>query len=313
METPAKRGISLPERPEITQHAAPPDGRKFAVIPFKACADPRLRNAAVRVLAVLCSYANRAGLTYVGQNRIASDLKMHQSAVAREITVLKRCGYIERIKKGWKGTKGETIRVIYGAGISADDAVGIAGSIEDVRLPDMIEHDNQELTKIWTEAEIRDNKARLAGMLAQAFKRPAEAKLDVYKPVKGDTVMVSKIKQGLVKPKVKPTVKPVDNLSKAVDNSVDNLAKDDSVCYINTKRLTLDSIINMLSNSRDKVRDIKDSYPRFTILDKDLRLLELLAETGITEAELVQVMASTPDATSAADIALAALASKGIR
>lgn len=306
MEAPAKRGISLPERPEITQHAAPPDGRKFAVIPFKACADPRLRNAAVRVLAVLCSYANRAGLTYVGQNRIASDLKMHQSAVAREITVLKRCGYIERIKKGWKGTKGETIRVIYGAGISADDAVGIAGSIEDVRLPDMIEHDNQELTKIWTEAEIRDNKARLAGMLAQAFKRPAEAKLDVYKPVKGDTVMVSKIKQGLVKPKAKPSVKPVDN-------SVDNLAKDSAGCYINTKRLTLDSIINMLSNSKDKVRDNKDSYLRFTILDKDLRLLELLAETGITEAELVQVMASTPDATSAADIALAALASKGIR
>lgn len=311
MEAPAKRGISLPERPEITQHAAPPDGRKFAVIPFKACADPRLRNAALRVLAVLCSYANRAGLTYVGQNRIASDLGMHQSAIAREITVLKRCGYIERIKKGWKGTKGETIRVIYGAGISADDAVGIAGSIEDVRLPDMIEHDNRELDKIWTEAEIRDNKARLAGMLAQAFKRPAEAKLDVYKPVKGDTAMVSKIKQGLVKPKSKPTAKPVDN-------PVDNLPKDSSECYINTKRLTLDSIINMLSNSKDKVRDIKDrdikvNYLRFTILDKDLRLLELLAETGITEAELVQVVASTPDATSAADIALAALASKGIR
>jgi hypothetical protein len=74
----------------------------------------------------------------------------------------------------------------------------------------------------------------------------------------------------------------------------------------------------MLSNSKDKVRDIKDrdikvNYLRFTILDKDLRLLELLAETGITEAELVQAMDGMPDARTASDIALAVLASKGIR
>jgi hypothetical protein len=311
MEAPAKHGINLPERPEITQHAPPPDGRKFAVIPFKACADPRLRNAALRVLAVLCSYANRAGLTYVGQHRIASDLGMHQSAVAREITVLKRCGYIERIKKGWKGTKGDTIRVIYGAGISADDALGIAGSSEEVRLPDMIEHDNRELDKIWTEAEIRDNKARLAGMLTQAFKRPAEARLDVYKPVKGDTVMVSKIKQGLVKPKVKPTVNPVDN-------PVDNSTVEKSECYINTKNLSLGIVIGILSNSIDKVNypkvnKPKVNYLRLTIGESDLKTLELLCEVGVTEAELVQAMADMPDAKTASAVALAVLASKGIR
>jgi hypothetical protein len=311
MEAPANHGINLPEKPRIKQHAPPPDARKFAVIPFKACADPRLRNAALRVLAVLCSYANRAGLTYVGQHRIASDLGMHQSAVAREITVLKRCGYIERIKKGWKGTKGDTIRVIYGAGISADDALGIAGSSEEVRLPDMIEHENRELQKVWTEAEIRDNKARLAGMLAQAFKRPAEAKLDVYKPVKGDTVMVSKIKQGLVKPKVKPIVKPVDN---PVDNSV----VEKSECYINTKNLSLSIVIDILSNSIDKVNypkvnKPKVNYLRLTIGESDIKTLELLCEVGVTESELVQAMADMPDARTASDIALAVLASKGIR
>ena len=175
----------------------------------------------------------------------------------------------------------------------------------------MIEHDNKELDKIWTEAEIRDNKARLAGMLAQAFKRPAEAKLDAYKPVKGDTVMVSKIKQGLVKPKVKPTVNPVDN-------PVDNSTVEKSECYINTKNLSLGIVIGILSNSIDKVINTKVNKPkvnylRLTIGESDLKTLELLCEVGVTEAELVQAMAEMPDAKTASAVALAVLASKGIR
>jgi hypothetical protein len=103
-----------------------------------------------------------------------------------------------------------------------------------------------------------------------------------------------------------------------VDNPVDNSTVEKSECYINTKNLSLGIVIGILSNSIDKVINTKVNKPkvnylRLTIGESDLKTLELLCEVGVTEAELVQAMADMPDAKTASAVALAVLASKGIR
>lgn len=139
--------FNLPDKPKIKLKARLPDQRKIAVIPLRALRDKTLWNGAIRVLGLVCSYANRAGITWVSQDRLAEELGITRSGVTHYITHLRNKGYIERIKKGKKLRFTSTMRVIYDEELTLEDALGIASGDEDLRSPMMIEREEEEMVR----------------------------------------------------------------------------------------------------------------------------------------------------------------------
>jgi len=133
-------GIELGKRPRIKQ-AEHRDLRKHTTLPLRAFTDKRIGHAALKVLGLVCSYANRAGLLWVGQRKLAQDLGVSFQAVNRQIGKLKRFGYLETVYRGFRGEKADTLRVVFDPSISTTDAVALASAIEDCRAPRMIERD----------------------------------------------------------------------------------------------------------------------------------------------------------------------------
>jgi predicted XRE-type DNA-binding protein len=193
--------IRLPEAPSIEIAETAEDARKFAVVPLKALQDNRLSAQARLVLAMVCSYCNRAGITTVSQARVASDLGVDQSRVSRAIKSLAARGYVKVLSKAAVGIKGRTLRVIFDPQVTAEDAIAIAGNreSEDLRTEKMkIEQHAQTIASVdnehWTAEQIRENKERLARELLKAFKTTNDNP-KMYNPVDGDTLAVKKAKQ----------------------------------------------------------------------------------------------------------------------
>lgn len=130
-------GFTLPKKPRVKPKDTPPDQRKLSVLPIRAGSDSRLHGSTLRCLIVLCSYCNRAGLTWVGQAKLAKDLQVSRQAVTKQIKLLIETGYVEVVKKGFRGEKTNTLRVIYDPTIDAQTAISVTSSIEDNRPPTM--------------------------------------------------------------------------------------------------------------------------------------------------------------------------------
>lgn len=138
--------FNLPQPPKIKLKPAPPDQRQIAVLPLRAIQDKTLNHAAVRVLALVCSYANRAGITWVGQARLASDIGVSFRAISRQINILKKKKYIEILVKGGKLSHTATMRVIYNPTIGVDDAIALQN--DDMRSPAMAILQEMEMTDV---------------------------------------------------------------------------------------------------------------------------------------------------------------------
>ena len=119
--------ISLPKKPRIKQKEKQPDLRHFAVVPFRAITDRSITEMQLRVLLMLCAYSNRAGLTWVGLQRIADHFKISLNRAAVHTRALIKAGYVKVIYYGFKGERAHTRQVIYKADLSLADIVGITG------------------------------------------------------------------------------------------------------------------------------------------------------------------------------------------
>ena len=192
--------FELPKKPKVKQKDAPPDQRKIAVVPIKAATDPNLTDGCVRVLIVLCSYCNRAGITWVSQKRLAEDMKVSRQAITNQIRQLRAHGYVEIIKKGWKGERANTIRVIFDKSVDADTAIAVTSVIEDTRPPERIQEEEKQMD----EQIDREGQKRIASMIAGALKQPTKKELTM--PKQGDTMAVKKIKEGMKKASKRTTI-----------------------------------------------------------------------------------------------------------
>ena len=192
--------FQLPKKPRIKEKDAPPDQRKFCVLPVRAVFDKKLTHGALQVLAALCSYCNRAGLTWVSQTRLASDLGISQQAVAKQFKQLREHGYVETVRKGFKGERTDTLRVIFDPTVSAEDAIAMTSNKEDTRPPSMQEDIDPE------------GQRRVAQLIAKALKQPTKPK-GYEMPKSGDTRAVREVKEAMAKARAKR--------SKSVDNHVD--------------------------------------------------------------------------------------------
>lgn len=206
--------FELPKKPRVKQKDAPPDQRSLAIIPIRAGRDERLHGATLRCLIVLCSYCNRAGLTWVSQKRLAEDLKVSQQAISKQFKLLTQYGYMEVVRKHFRGERSTTIRVIYDPSIDTDTAIAVTSSIEDTRPPAI----KAEQEKAMQEEIDREGQKRIAQMLASALKsnQPKEKTM----PKEGDTLAVKKIKEGMKKAQSKRThSQPLGVVQQAVSES----------------------------------------------------------------------------------------------
>lgn len=89
---------------------------------------------------MLCAYSNRAGLTWVGLQRIGDHFGISLNRAAVHTRALIKAGYVKVIYYGFKGERAHTRQVIYKADLTLADIVGITGE----SAPFMQE--NQQLT-----------------------------------------------------------------------------------------------------------------------------------------------------------------------
>lgn len=87
--------------------------RQFFIAPIRALNDMRLSDNSFRILCLVCSYCNKQGITWVSQKSLSEDMGVSRQAITRQITNLRNLGYIEIIKKGFRSTHSNTLKVIF--------------------------------------------------------------------------------------------------------------------------------------------------------------------------------------------------------
>ena len=90
------------------------DLRNYSVIPIQAAMDKRLHGtAALSLLVVICTYTDQLGVTWVSQDRLAVDLGVSRTAIAKQMRRLRDLGYIVYAKKRSKYQKTNSVRVVF--------------------------------------------------------------------------------------------------------------------------------------------------------------------------------------------------------
>ena len=90
------------------------DLRNYCIIPIEAVRDHRLHGtSAFSVLALICTYTDHLGVTWVSQGKIAQELGISRQAVWRQVKKLKEYGYIveEKALNKWQTTK--SLKVVF--------------------------------------------------------------------------------------------------------------------------------------------------------------------------------------------------------
>jgi hypothetical protein len=212
--------FTLPKKPRIREKDPLPDQRKVSVVPIKAVFDPNISHGALHVLAALCSYCNRAGITWVSQTRLAKELNITQQAVAKQFKQLRELGYLETVKKGFKGERTDTLRVIFDKSVDAATAMAVTSSMEDTRSPAIKEQQAMEEVD-------REGQRRVAQAISKVLKQPT--KRSPTMPKSGETRTVREMKAAIQKAQSKQ--------SKTVDKPVDKQSHNHNLQVVNAEAL----------------------------------------------------------------------------
>ena len=97
------------------------DQRRFCVVPLKAFLNRKVSGENLRVLAILASYCNRGGYSFVSLKTIAKDLKCSPQNILKHLKKLEAQGIIETQSNYFPMLKGNTRRIIYDEKIKDDD------------------------------------------------------------------------------------------------------------------------------------------------------------------------------------------------
>ena len=115
--------------PRIVKKEELPDQRALTIIPLRAAKDRRLAAMDLRVLAVLASYSNKAGLTWVGLARVGEDLGVTHQRINQIVKRLEGWGYVRTVYQGWRGERANTRQIIFKEDISPAKAARVSGEL----------------------------------------------------------------------------------------------------------------------------------------------------------------------------------------
>ena len=254
--------FELPKRrPKVVQREAEPDQRKVCVLPIRALTDPAVSDGMLRALALLCSYCNRAGLTWVSQKKLAQDGKVTQQAISKNLTKLQAAGYVQVVKKGWRGERATTWRVIFDPSIDPETAIAITSAQEPTRPPSM-QDDTPD----------PEGQRRIAQLISQALRQQPKEKRTM--PKEGQTRTVKAIKEANQKALRKRThSQPPEVVHETpVDKPLIHNQFTTSEVVQNTERTHIDS-----STSINNIKTVLNNQELFELI-----------ETGLTEVEIAE-------------------------
>lgn len=236
--------FKLPKRkPKIVEKEALPDQRSLSILPIRAITDQGITDNCLRVLALLCSYTNRAGITWVSQARLATDLKVSRQAVSKQLAKLRAAGYVEIKSKGFKGERCNTLRVIFDPSITAADAIAITSGIEDTRPPEDIRKDTKAMEapkeEEFTPEQLEANKRRLKALLSGiATKKTGIHHEERTMPKETETVRRIKADIARKKGRAKATPKDTQNQPETHPHT-DSHTQPNTVAYVKTHNMSL--------------------------------------------------------------------------
>lgn len=111
----------------------------------------------LRTLLVFCSYANRAGVTWVSLKRVGEHLSIGVQRTATLTQALIKKGYVRVLFKGYAGERAQTRQIIFNDALSLDDIVAISGE----KAPYMIEKEQKaQLNQQLKQQKEREKMAR---------------------------------------------------------------------------------------------------------------------------------------------------------
>lgn len=288
----------LPKRPRVMRKDPPPDQRKVAVVPIRAVFDKKLTHGGLQALAALCSYCNRAGVTWVSQTRLAQELGITQQAVAKQFKQLKELGYLEVMRRGFKGERTDTLRVIFDPSITGEDAIAMtSGPKEDTRPP-AIREEQERAARAAQEQPDPEGQRRIAELVRAALQKsminnqPKE-----YTMPKTETRTVREMKAKMRKP-----------VDKTVDTGVDSVGITKETTYnqevvkqatfttsgtkfhnlevVHNTENTINKVIRLLSTTNLKKLEEAGMKPEEVDQAYDT-LTELFAAEGVQPSEAV--------------------------
>jgi DNA-binding transcriptional regulator YhcF (GntR family) len=265
--------FKVPRKPKVKEKAADPDRRRASIIPIRAVNDRRLHEAGLRLLLVICSYTNRAGITWVAGAKLARDLDVSKQAVSKQFRRLVELGYIEVMRKGWKGHSNQTYRVIFDPTVDAETAIAVTSSIEDTRPPYIKQREQMEQDNTVDQEGLK----RIQSMIKGVLKPMNEPAKEYQMPKSGDTVTVAKMKREIAQAKAR---KDKHSQPLEVDNVKASHSQPDGqppeVDQYAEERLLTDHCKKIIE------RELK-------IIFKDNKLLEVLGNLQLTDSELVTI------------------------
>jgi len=287
--------FKLPKRkPKVIEKEPLPDQRKYAVVPFAALSDKRLHHLSIRVLGLICSYANRAGITWVGQTRIGAHLGISKQAVNKAVSELKKAGYLEVVSKGFRAERADTLRIIFDPSLSAQDAIAVTSGIEDTRPPEQIKRE-EELRNIMADNDLPDlspeqikaNMKRLEALLG-TLGRPSNFR--THQPQTLGAIMQETKPAAARKGRPKKVNLSVDQEKPTIVNQ--------QVDHVSTKKSDINSqpMVNLEVDLNTKNIGIERLYKVYElnkkglIKDSDMKWAALAVEVGVTESEMVAAM-----------------------
>lgn len=310
-------------RPKVVEKQAPPDQRKFAVVPMRAATDIELHGFSMKVLVLLCSYANRAGITWVGQQRIADHLQVSKQQVARAMKQLRDRGHVEVMSKGFRGERANTVRIIYDETINAEDAIAITSGQEDTRPPEMARNDIKAMTTPdghqrqssisapgckgdlqltddieFTEEQMAANRSRLKELMGGLAGR--DGTYHYNKPERIGQIMARK-------PKAKPASKTphIDNTQVVNEEaSIDNIIDNTGVVQTQ-KNIGIHEVLSLYEEliKRRFMVSVKTT-------EQDLKAAEILCDVGVTASEIDAALSEQRNLVEIADVILNARVSR---
>jgi DNA-binding Lrp family transcriptional regulator len=287
--------FAIPKKPRIFAKDPLPDQRKVVVLPIKAVFDPKISHGALHVLAALCSYCNRAGITWVSQTRLAKELNITQQAVAKQFKQLRELGYLETVKKGFKGERTDTLRVIFDKSVDAATAMAVTSSMEDTRSPAIKEQQAME-----ADEANKEGQARVAQAISKVLRQPIKRYTTM--PKQGETVTVRNMKAAINKAQSKgqqpvdnhahnhnPEVVNADKLHSQPNHNlqvVDNTKEHKKTTCYEVDILKEDADMSVLHN-QDVAQLVSDGMSAQQVKDALDTLLPLYAAEGITPSSAI--------------------------
>lgn len=304
-------------RPRIREKEDIPHVKSYSIAPYRAVTDKRLHEMPLRVLMLICSYTNRAGITWVGQQTLATQLGITKQTVGKHMKLLKELGYLEVVSKGFRGERANTTRVIFDEKVTTEDAISLVSAQEDARPPYMIRQEEREMDEAKRKALVEQ-----ATKLSEGFGKVNVFKVDT-EPRETDSITVREMRVKIAehKEKVKrvakvkreklskdadelmekvnqlvekKVVKPVDNSSHSSVHSSSHSNSPESYqreLEGNNKVIYKDLSNKLINVFINKVKVINKLERVVTVEDREVMLS--LVEKGLTEEMWIAVLDDT--------------------